>query len=160
MHDADATGVTGVISGSGASCTGGAFVMTYAAGSPDWVTNELAGKVLVITTGDNASRYFIASNTATTVTIDSEVPFDVTDASMDFQIKNKNTAGTYNFVYDYTGNVDGGRTADTDAAVTLVGLGLHTAQYALATGTIEKVNTVGVTLTAPLERNYNDPVGV
>jgi len=163
LHDTTPTGLTGPTSGTGASGTQGGTSIDVTATSPDYDatgSGELAGKVIVITSGNNAGRYFITSNTGTAITIDSEVPLDVTDGSMSYQIKDKNTAGTYNFVYAYTTNTDGGRTTDSDAAVTLVGLGLHTAQYATATGTIEKLNTASVTLTAPLERNYADPAGI
>lgn len=160
LHDTNFTPTTGERVGTtNASASQGGYTFTYD-GSPDWTTNDLTGQVLVITSGNNAGRYFIASNTATTITIASDVAFDVTDAAMSWELKQKNTLGTYNFVYDYTANTDGGRTPDANAAVTLVGLGLHTAQYATATGTIEKTNTASVTLTAPLERNYADPAGV
>lgn len=160
LHDVDFTPTTGErIGTSNGSVVGGGNVFTYD-GSPDWTASDLVGQVLVITSGNNASRYFITANTGTTITVDAEIPFDVTDAAVSWELKTKNTAGTYNFVYDYTSNADGGRTPNADAAVTLVGLGLHSAQYATATGTIEKANTAGITLTAPLERNYADPVGV
>lgn len=163
LHDETPTGLTGPTSGTGASATGGGFVLDVTATSPDYDAagnGELEGKVLVITSGDNAGRYFITSNTGTSITTDSDVPFDVTDASISYEIKEKNSTGTYNFVYDYTANDDGGRTSDANASVTLVGLGLHSAQYATATGTIEKLNTATITVSNPLERNYADPVGV
>lgn len=56
--------------------------------------------------------------------------------------------------FNYDSNVQGGRTASVDAAITAVGLGLSTGQYVTATGTIAKSTANSVTLTASLERNY------
>jgi hypothetical protein len=59
----------------------------------------------------------------------------------------KNAAGTditgtisstpVTFTFDYDGNVQGGRTPATDAAITVVAIGLNTGQYVRATGTIQ-----------------------
>jgi len=46
------------------------------------------------------------------------------------------------------------------ADVTLVALGLEKAQYAKAASSITKVNSVTVPVSNPLERNYDDPIGV
>jgi hypothetical protein len=59
--------------------------------------------------------------------------------------------------FDYDGNVQGGRTAATDAAVTVVAIGLATGQYVRATGTIQRSTTNVITLVAPLERTYANP---
>lgn len=56
--------------------------------------------------------------------------------------------------FDYDGNVQGGRTAATDADITVVAIGLTTGQYVRATGTIQRSTTNSVTLVAPLERTY------
>ena len=61
------------------------------------------------------------------------------------------------FDFDYDGNVQGGRTAGTDAAVTVVAIGLTTAQYVSATGTITRATGQNISLVAPLERNYSNP---
>lgn len=58
------------------------------------------------------------------------------------------------FTFDYDGNVQGGRTAGTDAAVTIVAIGLNTAQYVSATAIIGRSSTNIISLVAPLERNY------
>ena len=57
--------------------------------------------------------------------------------------------------FDYDNNVQGGRTGGTDAAITVVGIGLSTGQYVSATGNIAKSTANSVTLTASLERNYS-----
>lgn len=56
--------------------------------------------------------------------------------------------------FNYDGNVQGGRTAGTDAAITVVGIGLQTGQYVKATGTIAKSTSNSISLVAALERNY------
>jgi hypothetical protein len=81
----------------------------------------------------------------------------------------KNAAGTdvlgtvgggssVQFDFDYDGNVQGGRTGGTDAAITVVAIGLSTGQYVAATGTIARSTANVVSLVAPLERNYINPV--
>ena len=57
--------------------------------------------------------------------------------------------------FNYDSNVQGGRTISTDAAITVVGIGLTTGQYVLATGNIAKSTANAVTLTSSLERNYS-----
>ena len=61
------------------------------------------------------------------------------------------------FDFDYDGNVQGGRTASTDAAIILRAIGLNTAQFVEATGTITRNTGLSFTLTAALERNYSNP---
>jgi hypothetical protein len=64
---------------------------------------------------------------------------------------------TIAFDFDYDGNTQGGRTAGTDANVTVVAIGLDTAQYVSATGTITRATGQNISLVAPLERNYSNP---
>jgi hypothetical protein len=61
------------------------------------------------------------------------------------------------FTFDYDNNAQGGRTAGSDAAVTVVAIGLSTAQYVSAVGTIDRSKTVSITLVSALERNYSNP---
>ena len=61
------------------------------------------------------------------------------------------------FTFDYDNNTQGGRTAGTDAAVVVVAIGLNTAQYVSATGTITRATGQNISLVAPLERNYSNP---
>lgn len=63
-------------------------------------------------------------------------------------------AESINFDFDYDGNVQGGRTFGTDADVTIVAIGLNSAQYVVATGTITRSTGLNFSLVAPLERNY------
>ena len=56
--------------------------------------------------------------------------------------------------FDDTNNNQGGRTPDTDAAITGVALGDNLAQHILTTALITKSNSVVVSVQPPLERNY------
>ena len=65
---------------------------------------------------------------------------------------------TYQFTYDYDGNVQrGGASASTDAPVTVVAIGLDTAQFVLTTGTITRSKGIAISLVSALERNYLNP---
>lgn len=64
---------------------------------------------------------------------------------------------TANFNYAYSANVQrGGGSGGTDAPVTIVAIGLGTAQYVLATGSITNTGLTA-SLVAALERNFSNP---
>jgi hypothetical protein len=65
-----------------------------------------------------------------------------------------NAQSSVAFSFDYDGNVQGGRTAQSDAPVTAIAIGLSGAQYVSATATIGRSNANAVSLTAAKERNY------
>ena len=69
---------------------------------------------------------------------------------------------TIGFDFDYDGNVQQGRAPATDANpdvdVTVVAIGLDSAQYVSATSTIGRASGQTISLVAPLERNYSNPV--
>lgn len=121
--------------------------------------NGVAGDVLYLKTGNNIGFYFIATNTASSITIAGDKNFENTDAgnTVTFDIYPKNT-GTVPWTFDYTGtgNRNDGKNG-TDAPIQLVSLGLDNAQYVTTTGTIQSTTGQNFTITAPLERNYNDP---
>jgi hypothetical protein len=60
------------------------------------------------------------------------------------------------FTYNYDGNTSGGG-AGIDKNVTVVAIGLSTAQYVLAQGTITRSNQNSISLVSALERNYVNP---
>jgi hypothetical protein len=62
------------------------------------------------------------------------------------------------FDFDYDNNVQGGRTAGTDAPIVLKAIGLTTGQYVETTGTILRATGQSFSLVAALERNYSNPV--
>jgi len=68
------------------------------------------------------------------------------------------TGSQVQFTFDYDGNTQGGRTAATDAAITVVAIGLDKAQYVKATSTIGRSSSNSVSLVASLERNYSNPI--
>lgn len=65
-------------------------------------------------------------------------------------------SSTIQKTFNYDGNVQGSRTAATDADITVVGIGLSTGQYVKATGTISRSTANTVSLVAALERNYQN----
>jgi hypothetical protein len=67
------------------------------------------------------------------------------------------SSSSVQFTFDYDGNTQGGRTAGTDAPITVVAIGLDKAQYVKATSTIGRSNANSVSLVASLERNYSNP---
>jgi hypothetical protein len=60
------------------------------------------------------------------------------------------------FTFNYDSNTQGGRTAGTDAQVTVVGIGLSGAQYVSTTATIQKSVSNNISLISVLERNYSN----
>lgn len=61
------------------------------------------------------------------------------------------------FTFDYDGNIQGNRTSGSDAPVTVVAIGLSTAQYVSTTATITRTNANAISLVSALERNYSNP---
>jgi hypothetical protein len=59
------------------------------------------------------------------------------------------------FTYDYDGNVQGGFTAATDRAVTLIGIRPGYGKYVVATGTLTRSKAISLSLTAEADRVYS-----
>jgi hypothetical protein len=68
-----------------------------------------------------------------------------------------NTSASVSFTFDYDFNIQGGRTKQTDANVTLVAIGLSTGQYVSTEGTIIRSSGNAFSLVSALERNYSNP---
>jgi len=67
-------------------------------------------------------------------------------------------ASSISFDYDYDGNTQrGAASAGTDVPVTLVAIGLETAQYVLLTGTITRTKANNFSFVANDELTYTDP---
>jgi hypothetical protein len=102
------------------------------------------------------------AETNQTVSVD-ENPFNSPDAIIVDNNAGADIAGAIGgasiaFDFDYNNNVQGGRTADTDANVVLKAIGLEKAQYAQVTGlVITKTTGLSFSITAALERNYSNP---
>ncbi len=105
---------------------------------------------------------FVNESAGPTVNLDMN-PFDSTSAIIVDDNSAADMAGTVGGgastqkTFNYDGNVQGGRTAGTDALITAVAIGLSTGQYVRATGTIARSISNAVALVAPLERNYANP---
>ncbi len=67
------------------------------------------------------------------------------------------TAASIAWDFDYDNNVQGGRTAGTDAAVSIVAQGLPGATWVLTTFTITRATSQSITINADDERNYSNP---
>jgi hypothetical protein len=78
---------------------------------------------------------------------------DNNDADIDGQI----TAAEISFDFDYTNNVQGGRTADSNAEVTVVAIAYDGAQYTTVNHTITKTTGQAVAINAIDELNYENP---
>ena len=72
---------------------------------------------------------------------------------MDGQI----TAGTIAWDFDYTNNIQGGRTPNADAPCTLVAIAKDGAEWILASFTITEGTGINVPVNANDERNYENP---
>jgi hypothetical protein len=64
------------------------------------------------------------------------------------------TAGVINFTFDYTNNVQGGRTGGTDAAVTLVAGNAGKSKPVVTTGLLTASKSISLTATGETERSY------
>ncbi|MBT9137032.1 MAG: hypothetical protein DDT34_02118 [Firmicutes bacterium] len=60
------------------------------------------------------------------------------------------------FTFAYDSNVQGGRTVGTDAAVTVVAIGLSTGQFVSTTAVLTRATGQNISLVAPLERNFSN----
>lgn len=79
------------------------------------------------------------------VTVDDNLAADIAGAI---------SSGTINFTFDYDGNTQGGRTAGTDAAVTIVAGNKGVAKPVVATGTITRSKGISFSLVAEQDRAY------
>ncbi len=64
------------------------------------------------------------------------------------------SSGSIAFTFDYDGNVQGGRTPATDAAVTLIGIRPGAGKFVVATGTLTRSKGIALALTAEQDRSY------
>lgn len=68
-----------------------------------------------------------------------------------------NGQSSVSFDFSYDSNNQGGRTPGTDANVTVVAIGLSTAQFVSTTATIARSTSNTISLVSTLERNYSNP---
>lgn len=100
--------------------------------------------------GDNLGRDF---GTIDAITVQNTVPANIAGA-----VPQSPGGSSVAFDFDYDGNVQrGAASAGTDAPITIVAIGLSTAQYVIATGTITRSTGQTFSLVAALERNFSNP---
>jgi hypothetical protein len=107
-------------------------------------------------TGSNAKRlvvYFTDANGNQFGTNNAIKVQDKDSSDMDWTT----ITGNIQTTFDFTNNAQGGRTPDTNAAITIVALGDDLAQYLLVTSTITKVSSLSIGIPTILERNYSNP---
>jgi hypothetical protein len=110
--------------------------------------------------GSNSGRDFATTNAIIVKDADG---IDMTgDVNPAWPTKRVSVSHTYNYdsndqrgVGTYNSGDGVGDSAKTNAPITVVGIGLRTGQYVIATGTIEKSTGNSVTITSSLERNYS-----
>lgn len=105
------------------------------------LTNASTGYYRMYFTTNPAGNY----GTATAVTVN--------DAS-GLPIAGTISAGVINFTFDWTGNVQGGRTGAVDAAVTIVAGNAGKAKPVVATGLLGQSKSISISLVAETDRAY------
>ncbi len=81
----------------------------------------------------------------------------IVDNNSGVDITGQITAASIAWDFDYTNNAQGGRTPNSDAAVTVVAQGLPGAEWTISTYTITATSGQTITVTANDERNYSNP---
>lgn len=113
----------------------------------DNLQNDQYSKYWVFFTNANGNQY----GTSSAIVVQDKDALDMSgDVNPAWPTKRSSVSHSFN----YDSNVQGGRTAGTDADITVVGIGLITGQYVKATGTILRSTANAVSLVAALERNY------
>lgn len=175
------TDVTGFIHSTAATATGNndgtvATVTTVSGESTLTLANvtlaaspAFVGKVIRITAPTNiAGSYYITAHTTSTITVDGAFEGSNTAQAITYQIYDKNVDangnGNIQFSYDYDQDTAGGNRTAGEASptsenqVVFVCLGLDNAQYVKTENLLERTANKTIPITAPLERNYADPV--
>lgn len=96
--------------------------------------------------GDNTGRDY---GTVNAIIVEDSLSADITGLV--------SAQSSVSFTYDYDGNVQrGAASAGEDAPVTIVAIGLNTAQFVITTGTITRAKGISFSLVSALERNYSN----
>ena len=139
------------ISGFAQSANNGLFIVTVV---------NVSGSDYTVRRVDGANVGTVETNQ--TVSVD-ENPYPspqaiIVDDNVGADIAADVNALTASFDFDYDNNVQGGRTAATDAKVALLAAGLEAAQPAVVKGlTITRATGLAFSVTSALERNYSNP---
>lgn len=102
---------------------------------------------------DSSAKYWMFFTTNPTGNYGSSSAVLVQDSSSS-NITGTVTGNSIAWTFSYDSNTQGGRTAATDADVTVVAIGLETGQFVSTTATIKRSTGQNIALTAALERNY------
>jgi hypothetical protein len=121
------------------------FVATGDINWNDNLENDVDGIFTMFFTSANGNDY----GTASAIIVEDNAGLEISGST--------NGTPKYSFTFDYAGNQQGGRTANTAAPITVVAIGYDTAQYVKTTGTIIESTSNAVSLVAALERNYSNP---
>lgn len=126
----------------------GVYQVTAQTSTSSWNVTRWDGATIATTV---ATSCFVDQNCIDTpdfVIVDSSVPAAVTGL----------TTADFSFTFDYSNNVQGGRTGSTDAQVVARAVGQSTAQYTQSTvQVIESAIAKTIPLTASIERNFSNP---
>lgn len=136
------TGFTAAVDNGVWQATGNGTATTVAVTKLDGatVTNESAGATVIIDENpfDSAGAIIVKDNNTTDIT------GTITSASITFD-------------FDYTNNIQGGRTGGTEAPVTVVAQGLPLSEWVSVESTITQGTGINISVTANDERNYANP---
>lgn len=171
-----------VVSGSsGASC-----VLDYSGTDAGLLDHLLTGNYIAVTgftteSGNNGLYVLTGDPTTNTIAVDKvdgvnptdeaigdacvvkEDPFEspgavIVDDNSVVDIDGEISAASIGFDFDYTNNVQGGRTGNIDASVFLVAIAYDGAQYVVAAHTITKTTGQNIAVNGADELNYDNPV--
>ena len=129
----------------------------FAAGEYIEVENSASNngfyKIASITTVTNPNDTITVDTAFSTISNEAAgAAVDITQAAMG----EVNGNASIQFDFNYDNNQQGGRTAATDADITVVAIGLQTGQFVSVESVIERAVTNSASLVAPLERNYEN----
>ncbi|MEX2010500.1 MAG: hypothetical protein WD874_01705, partial [Parcubacteria group bacterium] len=132
------------------------LVSTTEVNYPFVSTGNLVFSTNLVDEPDADTKYTMYFDNAGGSVFDSSTAIIVKDNST-VDITGEITASSISFDFDYDNNVQGGRSAGTDAAVSVVAQGLNGATWVLATYTITRAAGQTITVNAEDERNYSNP---
>ncbi len=123
---------------------------------PFVATGNLVFSTNLVSEPDADTRYTMYFTTNPGGNFDSSSAI-IVDNNSGVDISGQITSGTIAWTFDYDNNVQGGRTAGTNADVTVVAQGLNSAQWVAVTHTITRSVNQTINVSAIDERNYANP---
>lgn len=127
----------------------GVYQVTALTSTSQWDVTRYDGATIVTTSSASIPVDEHPLDSPDAVIVQDDTPVSVTGLT---------SGGDVNFSFDYTNNVQGGRSGGTDADVVCKAIGQQTAQYTQSTvQTIESVTPKTIPVTAQIERNFDNP---